>query len=100
MSEEQGLSNFLQVLNSWKNSEGVMVFVRWSSGTGDVTFSCRARVFDADKEEIHFMADEDKGNASMTVSLAKSRVALMEKGSIVLVWDDSGAKLSMSAKLQ
>ena len=100
MSEEQGLSNFLQVLNSWKNSEGVMVFVRWSSGTGDVTFSCRARVFDADEEEIHFMADEDKGNASMTVSLAKSRVALMEKGSIVLEWDDSGAKLSMSAKLQ
>ena len=100
MSEEHGLSDFLQVLNSWKNSEGVMAFVRWSSGAGDVAFSCRAYVFDADEEAIHFATDEDKGNVNMTVSLEKSRVVKMEKRSVVLAWDDSGAQLLMSVILQ
>jgi len=99
MSEEQGLSNFLKVLNSWKNSEGVMVFVRWSSGTGDVPFSCRASVFDVGKEEVHFMTTEDKGNVSVTVSLANCTVERMDKKSVDLGWK-SGAKLSMTARLQ
>lgn len=99
MLEELGLSNFLQVLDSWKNSEGLIVFVQWSSGTGDVTFSCRASVFDVGKEEIHFMTAEEKGNVSMAVSLANSTVAQMDKRFVVLVWD-SGSKLSMTARLQ
>ena len=53
MSEDEGFSNLLQVLNSWKDSEGVMVFVHWSSGDGDVTIGLRAYVFDCTEREVH-----------------------------------------------
>jgi hypothetical protein len=45
---------FLKVLNSWKDSEGVIVCVHWSSGVEAVTFSFRAYVFDADSSAIHW----------------------------------------------
>lgn len=97
MSSEEGFSNFLQTLKRWKNSEGLIVFVNWSSGTGDVAVSCRAQVFDVGDEEVQFTTDEDKGNVSLTVSLVNSKLARIDEHSADVTWD-SGAKLSMWAK--
>ncbi len=97
--EEAPPSNLLQVLNSWKSSEGVKVFVQWASGDGEVLIRFRAYVFDATENEIHFGTDEDKGNVNMMVSLAKSTVVRMERRSTDLVFE-SGAKMSMYGALQ
>jgi hypothetical protein len=96
MSEEEAPpSNLLQVLNSWKDSAGVMVFVQWASGDGELLIRFRAYVVDATENEIHFGTDEDKGNVNMYVSLAKSTVARMDKRSVDLTFG-SAAKLSMT----
>jgi len=91
--------DLLNLLNSWRNSEGVMVCVHWTSGDESVVFSFRAYVFEADADGIHFATDEDKGNVSMTVSLEGSKVTHMDRREVCVTLR-SGAKLVMSALLQ
>ena len=87
---------FLQVLNGWKDSEGVIVCVHWSSLLEGVTVSFRGYVWEADKNEIQFATDEDKGNVSMTISLEKVEGGTRDKSGVVLTFG-SGAILSMGA---
>lgn len=91
--------DLLKVLDSWKNSEGVIVAVWWTSGKDGVTFSFRGYVSEADEAGIHFLSGEESGNVSMTVSLEESTVKRIEKREVEIAFP-SGARLVMSAALQ
>ncbi len=60
--------DFLKILKSWKESEGVIVAVHWTSGMEGVDFSFRAQVLEGDASGIEFGTDEDKGNVTMNMS--------------------------------